>query len=139
MQREEKFSIAKEYVTQRRLVAEKQLKEIRKIVASNEDVVRKLLDRKVIDPFTGRRIDRWSEGTAQMCLDAEFHCEYCDKDFLESVNNYKDIQVDHIEPKSKGGTDSPENRALSCKHCNIHFKSRASISQMMELLNTTND
>ena len=132
MQRNERVSIVKEYIRQRRREAEKQLEEVREIVASNVDVVRKLVDKKTIDKWSGRRIDKWSEGSAQICLKAKFRCEYCCKNFLDSVDNYKDIHIEHIEPKSKGGPSTPENMALSCKHCNMHFKSRASINQMKE-------
>ncbi len=57
------------------------------------------------------RIDRiaenkdWSTGTAYLCLRADFKCEYCGLDFLASPDNYKQIQVDHIVPKSKKGDD----------------------------------
>ena len=31
----------------------------------------------------------------------------------------KNLQVDHIIPRSKGGKDVPENLVTSCRHCNI--------------------
>jgi 5-methylcytosine-specific restriction endonuclease McrA len=41
-------------------------------------------------------------------------CQYCFKRF-----DLKDLTIDHIHPKSKGGTDEHENRTLACRPCNI--------------------
>lgn len=40
-------------------------------------------------------------------------CQYC-------LQKYKlaDLTIDHIIPKSKGGTDDHENRVLACRQCN---------------------
>ncbi len=43
----------------------------------------------------------------------EGRCGGCRTDFP-----FKLYEVDHIVPKSKGGTDSPENLQLLCGHCN---------------------
>jgi len=40
-------------------------------------------------------------------------CQYCLKRFKIS-----DLTIDHIKPKSKGGSDEHENRALACISCN---------------------
>ncbi len=40
-------------------------------------------------------------------------CWYCGFDLED------DIHIDHIIPKSKGGSHTIENRALSCKRCNM--------------------
>lgn len=101
---------------------------IRKIVRDGEDVVRRLVD----SPDTGD----WGDGAAaEMGLAAEFRCEYCDKDLLESVDAYKDWQIDHIDPRSKGGPTTRENSALSCRQCNVSFKRSTSISQMEDYVN----
>lgn len=42
-----------------------------------------------------------------------FTCRYCGKASPEVV-----LEVDHIVPKSKGGTDDPMNLATSCWECN---------------------
>jgi len=44
------------------------------------------------------------------------HCAYCGKEI-----RYKDMQVDHIFPKTGGGTDDFENLNPSCRRCN-HYK-----------------
>lgn len=40
----------------------------------------------------------------------EFVCAYC----LEGQSNH----VDHIIPRSKGGSDDPSNLVTACKSCN---------------------
>lgn len=40
-------------------------------------------------------------------------CQYC----LER-HSINDLTVDHIHPKSKGGTDDHSNRVLACRPCN---------------------
>ncbi len=40
-------------------------------------------------------------------------CQYCLKKFVVA-----DLTIDHIKPKSKGGSDEHENRALACLKCN---------------------
>jgi 5-methylcytosine-specific restriction endonuclease McrA len=67
---------------------------------------------------------KWGEDDVKVGIRAGFKCEYCDKDLLASVDNYKEWQKDHIIPTSKGGEDINENIALSCKTCNVNIKSR---------------
>jgi hypothetical protein len=40
-------------------------------------------------------------------------CQYCNQRFSDDQ-----LQVDHIDPISKGGTDTLENYTLACKQCN---------------------
>lgn len=68
---------------------------------------------------------KWSFESAMISERAGHKCEYCGLDFLASPENYKQWQKDHIVPVSKGGDDrSPDNLAVSCKTCNVDFKSR---------------
>lgn len=41
-------------------------------------------------------------------------CWYCSTPFT----NYKEVEIDHIVPRSKGGTDDIENLAVACRMCN---------------------
>lgn len=43
----------------------------------------------------------------------EYTCQYCLGKF-----SLKDLTIDHINPRSKGGGDSHENRTLACRKCN---------------------
>lgn len=47
---------------------------------------------------------------------AKGYCEYC---YAPSVIGIS-MQVDHIVPQSKGGSDDPENLCWACDHCNRH-------------------
>ena len=66
----------------------------------------------------------WDKDAVLLGLRAEFKCEYCGKNLLASVDNYKEWQVDHIVPLSKGGTDDFDNLALSCRTCNVCLKNK---------------
>ncbi len=46
---------------------------------------------------------------------AKFLCEYCHS--LEEVSAAR-FEIDHIQPRSKGGSDRLENLALACQRCN---------------------
>ena len=46
---------------------------------------------------------------------AHFLCEYC---HTSEIWQYSRFTVDHIIPVSRGGTDTQENLALACFHCN---------------------
>jgi len=46
---------------------------------------------------------------------ANYLCEYCHSPERLSANRFT---VDHIIPKSLGGTDNTENLALACRRCN---------------------
>ncbi len=50
---------------------------------------------------------------------AGWRCEYCQAP--EEVFNFP-FEVEHILPKSRGGSDEPDNLALACHACN-RFKS----------------
>lgn len=46
---------------------------------------------------------------------ANFLCEYC---HASEKWQYVTFNVDHVIPLSKGGSDSIDNLALACFHCN---------------------
>ncbi len=52
---------------------------------------------------------------------ARFLCEYC-----KSAENFSPdgFDIDHIFPRALGGTDDPDNLALSCNTCNGHKAAR---------------
>jgi HNH endonuclease len=46
---------------------------------------------------------------------ANFRCEYCHyPELLSSAP----LSIDHLQPQSLGGDDSPDNLALACRRCN---------------------
>lgn len=64
----------------------------------------------------------WSGDDARLSARAWHRCEYCDLDFLSSVENYKQFQVDHVIPKSQGGSDNNDNLAVACWTCKFALK-----------------
>jgi 5-methylcytosine-specific restriction endonuclease McrA len=51
----------------------------------------------------------------QVIIDANYCCEYCK---TSSRLTGMPLVMEHILPKSQGGTDSRENLAASCYRCN---------------------
>lgn len=47
-------------------------------------------------------------------------CWYCGKE----MNPFRDFQIDHVRPKSQGGTDDPENLVPCCTSCNFAKRAR---------------
>ena len=78
----------------------------------------------MITPEMLVKTGKWHHETATLGISANFKCEYCGLDFLESPENYKLWQVDHIIPKRAGGTDALNNKAVACRQCNMDFKSK---------------
>jgi hypothetical protein len=61
----------------------------------------------------------WGPVDADLGIDADFKCQYCNKDLLSSVDNYKEWQTDHLIPSSADGADSKENYVICCRTCNF--------------------
>jgi 5-methylcytosine-specific restriction endonuclease McrA len=78
----------------------------------------------------------WGPTETKLGIEFNFCCAYCDKRMLESVENYKEWQTDHIIPSSKDGEDSIENYALSCRTCNF-IKSTWNPAENLGELNIT--
>jgi len=66
----------------------------------------------------------WAKPTPEIAERAKYRCEYCDLDFLASLENYKLWQVDHIVSVNAGGNEGIANLALTCRRCNRDYKGR---------------
>lgn len=60
-----------------------------------------------------------------------YACRYCGSMAPEAA-----LTIDHVMPKSLGGSDGPENLVAACKHCNM---GKASSSPDAELLSDVSD
>jgi 5-methylcytosine-specific restriction endonuclease McrA len=69
----------------------------------------------LVEQLRNYRVGEWN---ANLGLEQEFRCAYCDKDFLASFDNYNSWQWDHIIPQSLNGEHNCENIVLCCKTCN---------------------
>tara|TARA_R110001583_G_scaffold194829_2_gene367242 strand:+ start:2087 stop:2485 length:399 start_codon:yes stop_codon:yes gene_type:complete len=71
---------------------------------------------------------RFDKTNVELAIRADFKCEYCEKDLLANMDNYKLWQVDHIIPKSSNYNDFDyenfNNKAISCTQCNKDLKNK---------------
>jgi len=63
-----------------------------------------------------RKQTQFSKFQLPLAIRADFKCEYCNKDLLDSVDSYDSWQIDHIVPNGDGDY---ENLAIACKTCNF--------------------
>lgn len=61
----------------------------------------------------------------------QYQCQYCGR-----RPNQRDLNVDHIVPRSRGGLDSWENLVISCRPCNLRKGRRTPAEAGMSLLST---
>ena len=50
-------------------------------------------------------------------------CEYCR---MHQALLGATFHLEHVRPRSRGGTDEPDNLALACPQCNLHKADRVS-------------
>ena len=67
-------------------------------------------------------LPKWHPEAVRRAIRANFRCEYCDHDFLASLNDFKTLDEDHIIPMSAGGSGAGDNIAISCSLCNRILK-----------------
>ena len=48
-----------------------------------------------------------------------FKCEYCNKKMNLSWGTEYGFSIDHVIPRSKGGSDIPQNLVFCCAECNF--------------------
>ena len=87
-----------------------------------QDVIYQLFHEIYANQRDGRK---WGVKWATACERAGYRCEYCGKDMLASLDDYRSIETEHIIPRSAGGSEELDNLALSCPVCNSQrFKGR---------------
>ena len=59
------------------------------------------------------------------------YCAYCG-----TLLQYKDMQVDHLHPVQKGGSNELSNLMPSCRSCN-HYKESFTLEQFRERMSKT--
>ena len=57
------------------------------------------------------KVGWFKEPHLSVLVRTDFRCEYCGQDLLASFNDCFNAQLDHIHPKSKGGSDEKSNLA----------------------------
>lgn len=66
-----------------------------------------------------------------LMLRDEFQCQYCAK-----RPNLRELNIDHILPRSRGGPDTWENLVTACRSCNLRKGWRTPEEAGMKLLRT---
>jgi 5-methylcytosine-specific restriction endonuclease McrA len=82
------------------------------------------------------RYDRSPQMTVRLTrrnlmLRDQHQCQYCAR-----RPNARDLNVDHVLPRSRGGNDSWENLVISCRACNLKKGRRTPQEAGMSLLRT---
>lgn len=73
---------------------------------------------------------KWSKYNVK--LRDDFKCQYCTTRF-----SAKSLTIDHVYPKSLGGTHSWTNSVTACKHCNQRKKNNPSIKPRIKPVQPT--
>lgn len=68
------------------------------------------------------KLSLWGQPGIDSGIRAGFKCEYCGRDLLASLDDYKAWAQDHIVPRSRGGANTLDNMAVSCHPCNSAYK-----------------
>ena len=68
------------------------------------------------------RLPLWGQPGIDCGIRANFRCEYCDRDLLRSLDDYKAWAQDHLVPRKAGGRDDLSNMVVACHPCNSAYK-----------------
>ena len=62
-----------------------------------------------------------------------FTCQYCGLDCSKDFGIWytAKLEIDHIKPKSLGGTDEDKNLVVACHACN-HYKQKKNFNSLQE-------
>jgi 5-methylcytosine-specific restriction endonuclease McrA len=67
---------------------------------------------------------------SNLMLRDEYQCQYCAR-----RPSHRELNVDHVLPRSRGGEDSWDNLVISCRTCNLKKGRRTPAEAGMKLLN----
>lgn len=65
-----------------------------------------------------KHVKTFSEYRLRVFARDGFVCQYCGLDMLRDASTLSQASVDHVIPRSKGGSDHPDNLVTSCQACN---------------------
>lgn len=68
--------------------------------------------------------ESWASLTVKVRDRANGRCEYCQ---MSSTLQGGEFHIEHIVPRSRGGTDSFENLGLACPSCNLSRSDRVAL------------
>lgn len=67
----------------------------------------------------------WEEVVRLVETRAGQRCEYCR---MHQSLQGASFHIEHILPRSRGGSDDPDNLALACPSCNLHKSDRSEVT-----------
>jgi len=67
---------------------------------------------------------------SNLMLRDDYQCQYCTR-----RPSHRELNVDHVLPRSRGGEDSWDNLVISCRTCNLKKGRRTPAEAGMKLLN----
>lgn len=73
----------------------------------------------------------------ELCEDQGDRCYYCNTAITHYAKRHDSMEIDHKQPRSKGGADTPDNLAATCRRCN-RSKGNMSESEFRDWLNARN-
>lgn len=68
------------------------------------------------------RLPLWGQPGIDCAIRANFRCEYCGRDLLASLDDYKAWAQDHVVPQKRCGASGDGNMAVACHPCNSAYK-----------------
>lgn len=74
------------------------------------------------------RLARWHAARRRIFERDGYRCAYCEK-----VYSYEQLDVDHKEPLSRGGSDDDANKITSCRSCNKRKRASTYTEYMAKL------
>ncbi len=81
--------------------------------------------KRSVKPLRGRK------ARLRVFVRDSFSCQYCGKDLLESADAYREATIDHIVPRSAGGSHRDSNLVACCATCN-HLKNGIVVANLDE-------
>jgi len=87
----------------------------------NEDDFRFFLNNDLTN-HTGRTIMKDDYPDQSIYERDKFKCQYCELDASKDFETWwhANLNIDHIQPKSHGGTNDPTNLVVACRACNLY-------------------
>jgi 5-methylcytosine-specific restriction endonuclease McrA len=73
----------------------------------------KIADKKAIAKYQKQEVWEYDDWTGEPTRIVGYRCKICRREFPLDI-----LEVDHIRPRARGGTDLPSNLRLLCPPCN---------------------
>lgn len=86
--------------------------------------LRKYVCNSHIDLERAKKIAKWKIIKTLLAESQGYRCAHCQRPTNMISNHRRQATVDHVVPKSRGGTDDWNNLVMSCSRCNYKRQSK---------------